>query len=147
MPVLSVDAHTTWLLRSTVVMAGVTFAVWAKMFLDRANALKRKHRSTASLTGLTTAQVQEVFEDSRASDNFKNLCELPVLFFAVVALSIVSNCVTAGQVLLAWGFVLLRAAHSWIQCTYNDVPHRFAVYFAAGWCLWLMWVQLAIQWL
>jgi hypothetical protein len=26
-----------------------------------------------------------------------------VLFFAVVALSIVSDCVTAGQVLLAWG--------------------------------------------
>ena len=79
----------------------------------------------------------------RCADNFKNLCELPILFYAVVALSIIAGAVTPLTVQLAWLFVAGRAVHSAIHCTYNAVPHRFAVYFGSALVLWAMWALLA----
>ena len=46
------------------------------------------------------------------------------------------------QQLLRAGGVVLRVAHSWIQCTYNKVMHRFYVYCAGGTVLWVLWAVL-----
>ena len=43
---------------------------------------------------------------------------------------------------LAWLFVVLRALHSAIQCTYNKVMHRYRAYAAGGWVLWAMWALI-----
>ena len=74
-----------------------------------------------------------------AADNFRNLFEAPVLFFAVCCALAITDTVTPLQVTLAWVFVGLRAVHSFIHVTYNRVMHRFAAYVASTICLFLMW--------
>src|SRR3546814_20134259 len=81
--------------------------------------------------------------DSRAADNFRNRFELPVLFYLALTVAAVSGLVTTTTLVLAWLFVLLRVAHSAIQCSYNKVMHRFQAYFAGGVVRWLLWAWLA----
>src|SRR5215469_10985869 len=73
-------------------------------------------------------------ENVAAADNFRNLFELPVLFFAVCPVLYITNGVTPLQLTLAWAFVLLRIAHSLIHTTYNRVMHRFRVFVLSMLC-------------
>jgi hypothetical protein len=40
--------------------------------------------------------------------------------------------------------VVLRIAHSFIQCGYNKVMHRFRAYMFGGLVLWALWGVLAV---
>ena len=68
---------------------------------------------------------------------------MPVLFYVGVVVALILLVTDPLLVALAWGFVGLRALHSFIHCSYNDVNHRFAVYLASSLLLLLFWVRLA----
>src|SRR3546814_6341845 len=80
----------------------------------------------------TSAKSAAKLTDSRAANNFRNLFELPVLFYLALAVAAVCGLVTTTTLALAWLFVLLRVAHSAIQCSYNKVMLRLQVSFAGG---------------
>jgi hypothetical protein len=124
-----------------LVMVVLTFAVWWRMYFTRIGQMKRERIHPQSVA--TSAQAAAKLTDSRAADNFRNLFELPVLFYLAVAVAAQAGLVTTPVLVLAWLFVALRIAHSWIQCTYNKVMHRFYVYVAGGMVLWLLWGLLA----
>ncbi len=125
-------------------MALLSFFVWLRLFQTRIAEMKRRRiHPQAVATSAQTAQ----FEDSRAADNFRNLFELPVLFYAALLLAIVTDVQNAAIVVLAWAFVNLRYLHSYIHCTYNRVNHRFAAYLFGGIALWVLWIILAYQYL
>jgi hypothetical protein len=46
---------------------------------------------------------------------------------------------------LAWAFVLLRYAHSFIHVTRHRVAHRFTVCFAGTILLWVIWAMLGSE--
>lgn len=79
----------------------------------------------------TSAQMASALEDTRAADNFRNLFEAPVLFYAAVLTIYATQLTGPLYIGLAWVYVATRIAHSAIQCTYNRVMHRFAA-FASG---------------
>jgi hypothetical protein len=83
-------------------------------------------------------------QDTRAADNFRNLFELPVLFYLALVVADLTAQVTLPVLALAWLFVALRIVHSAIHCGYNKVMHRFQAYFAGGVALWLLWAVLAV---
>ena len=83
-------------------------------------------------------------KDSRAADNFRNLFELPVLFYVALVVADRIGMVDGISLGLAWAFVALRVVHSAIQVTYNKVMHRFAAYVSGGMALWLLWAYLAV---
>ena len=85
----------------------------------------------------------DALQDIAPADNFRNLFEVPVLFFAVCCALAVTDTVTGIQLALAWAFVALRAAHSFIHVTYNRVMHRFTVYVASTICVFAMWALFA----
>ena len=85
--------------------------------------------------------------DSRASDNYNHLYELPVLFYALCALALALDHIPAWLPPLAWVFVALRVLHSAIQCSYNKVMHRFPVFVCGFLLLPAMWVAFAISYL
>lgn len=118
-------------------MAALTFAVWLRMYVTRIGQMKREriHPQSVAMSAQATAKLT----DSRAADNFRNLFELPVLFYLGLVVAAHAERVTTTMLTLAWIFVALRVAHSWIQCTYNKVMHRFYVYCAGGFALWLLW--------
>ena len=70
--------------------------------------------------------------------NFRNLLELPVLFYVLCIYLHVTSSVDATYLALAWAFVALRVVHSLIHCTVNIVMARFLVYCAAALALWFM---------
>src|SRR5690606_37355680 len=122
-------------------MVVLTLVVWARMYTVRLAQMKRERIHPQAVA--TSAQAAAKLTDSRAADNFRTLFEPPVLFYLARAVGAVSGLVTTTTLVLAWLFVLLRVAHSAIQCGYNKVMHRFQVYFAGGVVLWLLWAWLA----
>ena len=120
----------------------LTFCVMIRMLMSRIAQMKssRIHPQTIS----TSAELAARMSDSRASDNFRNLFETPVLFYTGMVFAQViqpGNTILLG---LAWLYVVLRVIHSLIQCGYNKVMHRFYVFFTSIWVLLGMWIVLAL---
>lgn len=119
-------------------MVLITFFVGLRLFAVRVREMReqRIHPQTAS----TSLQMASQLKNVQAADNFKNLFEVPVLFYALCAVALATAHVPAWLALGAWLFVLLRLAHSINHCTYNKVMHRFPVFmlgFAVVVALWV----------
>lgn len=93
----------------------------------------------------TSAQMAATITDSRAADNFRNLFETPVLFYVAVLVIFAAGLANTAQLVLAWGFVAARFAHSYIHCTSNVVMNRFYAFVTASTMLTGMWLLLAYQ--
>ena len=93
----------------------------------------------------TSRAISSALEDTAPADNFRNLFEVPVLFFAVCLTLLSLDRVIPAQLALAWTFVGLRCLHSFIQLTSNHVMHRFRVYVLGTICVFGMWGVLAFQ--
>lgn len=113
------------------------------MLLVRVTEMRKSRISPQSIA-LSIQRAQKL-EDSRASDNFNHLFEVPVLFYALCIAAIASQHVPGWLPILAWVFVALRVLHSAIQCTYNKVMHRFPVFLAGFFLVSAMWVAFAIS--
>jgi hypothetical protein len=121
----------------------VTFLVWVYLYITRLNEISSKNISPQQLASRTKSQ-SLLLDSANPADNFKNLFEMPVLFYLAVLLSLILFIQDQLLVQLAWVFVILRAIHSLIHCTYNRVMHRFVAYLASCVLLVLMWFRLAL---
>lgn len=81
----------------------------------------------------------------KVSQNYDNLLELPILFYALVALLLASGQVELTQVILAWVFVALRYLHSYIHITSNNLKHRMRAFLLGGVVLMVMWAVFLFQ--
>ena len=127
---------------SAFALVALTFMVGLRLLYVRAQEMreKRVHPQAASTSVLMAAKLQNV----QAADNFRNLFETPVLFYALVATAIGSHHTPGWLVAGAWAYVALRVAHSFIHCTYNRVMQRFAA-FGAGFLLLVgLWAAFVI---
>jgi len=124
-----------------VAMVALTVVVWLRMYFSRVAQMKRERIHPQAVA--TSAQAAAKLTDSKCADNFRNLFELPVLFYLALVVAAQIGAVNVPILTVAWLFVLLRVAHSAIQCSYNKVMHRFYVYFLGGVTLWLLWALLA----
>lgn len=115
----------------------LVLAVAVRMYLVRVAEMRARRIRPQSIATSRTAA--EALQNIAAADNFRNLFEAPVLFFAVCGALAITDTVTTLQLALAWAYVGLRAIHSFIHVTYNRVIHRFAAYLASMVCLFLMW--------
>ncbi|MEL1264196.1 MAPEG family protein [Pseudoxanthomonas putridarboris] len=131
----------TAMLWPAVAMAALTFVVWFRLYHLRLGEMMRKRIHAQSLAG--SADSARQLTDTRASDNFRNLFELPVLFYAGVLLAAQLGVVDAVTVAMAWAFVLLRAVHSAVQCSFNHVMTRFVAYLLAALVLIAFWARIA----
>ena len=124
-----------------LVLMLVTMLVWLNMFIRRVVATKAGNINPQKLA--TPEQVNVAFDEkTQAPGNcFKNLFELPVIFYTLVILISMTNLVDSFFISLAWAFVGLRAVQASVHCTYNKVMHRFLAYFASSVVLWVMLVR------
>ena len=120
----------------------LTLVVAVRMYHARIAELRSRRIRPQELA---TSRGAASLENVAAADNFRNLFELPVLFFAVCPILYITNGVTPLQLTLAWAFVLLRIAHSSIHITYNRVIHRFRVFVLGMLCVFSMWAVFAIH--
>ena len=125
-----------WLPCTAMVL--VTALVWIKLYADRLSEMRSKRINPQSLATARAATAR--LENTQAADNFRNLFEVPVLFYVLCIAIAFNGGSTPGLVYAAWVFVGLRAMHSLIQVTYNRVMHRFLVYVASTVLLFGMWI-------
>jgi hypothetical protein len=123
------------------VMVLLTFSVMIRMLLSRISAMKNNKIHPQSIS--TSGEMAAKMPDSRAADNFRNLFETPVLFYAALLFAQSTQADNHVVLALAWLYVALRIIHSIIQCSYNKVMHRFYVFFTSVWVLLAIWVVMA----
>lgn len=64
----------------------------------------------------------------KASNNLQNQFQLPVLFYALCLIFLVTNGVSVWVLSLAWVFALSRLVHSYVHITSNYVPLRMRIF-------------------
>ncbi|MGH8119688.1 MAG: MAPEG family protein, partial [Gammaproteobacteria bacterium] len=76
---------------------------------------------------------------AKVNNNYNNLLELPILFYALTALLLITVNVEPAQVILAWIFTGSRLVHTYIHTTYNNVRHRLRAFSLGAGALLAMW--------
>ena len=82
---------------------------------------------------------------TNAGDHFSNLFEVPVLFYVVCILAMVTQVSGGLFTVLAWVFVACRTAHFLIHVGPNHVPIRFLSFFAGTTVLIVMFVLFLVR--
>lgn len=123
-----------------VLLTGIVFA---KLYKDRIAEIRARRIHPQQLA--SSKQAHEVLQNVAASDNFRNLFEVPVLFYALCGFLAITQLTTMFLLACAWGYVVLRATHSYIHLTHNKVIRRFQVYFASSIVLYVMWAVFAVR--
>ena len=124
-------------------MVFLTVTIWLRMYVERVAQMRALRVHPQRLA--SSAQMSAALPDTRAADNFRNLFEVPVLFYLATVVASIIGAVDYMAMVIAWLFVALRYVHSVIHVTYNRVMHRFTAYVAGCLVLWLLWAKLAID--
>ena len=118
-------------------MVALTFIVLGAMFRRRLAQMKRDRVHPQAVA--TSQQAAVLFTDVAPADNFRNLFEMPVLFYLAVLIAAMTDQVTTPVLALAWTYVAARVLHSAIHCSYNKVIHRFRAYALSVFALVALW--------
>jgi Uncharacterized protein conserved in bacteria len=78
-------------------------------------------------------------------NNYLNQFELPVLFYVLTILSMMTRHADLLFVLLAWVFVVLRIFHAYVHLTSNVMKIRGPLFFAGLIILTIMWVIFIVR--
>jgi hypothetical protein len=115
----------------------LTLVVWVYMYAKRIPFIEKSNIPLEELTPyfLFKSSPPDV---ANPSDNFKNLCELPVLFYALCIYCYVTGNVDFTTLVAAWMFVGFRVLHSLVHCSVNILMLRFALYCISAFSLWFM---------
>lgn len=76
---------------------------------------------------------------------YQNQLELPVVFYALVALVLATDRASTTFVVLEWLFVAARLAHAWVHVTSNHLRRRFNAFLAGVVVLAAMWLWFAAR--
>ena len=120
----------------------LTMLVWIYMFIQRVGYAQghgidiEEFKTPGDTASLIPGS------HSSASNNFKNLFEMPVVFYAICVYLTVFGGVDDVHVACAWVFLGFRVLHSLVHCSYNRVIHRFVAYAASSIVLLLIWIRL-----
>ncbi|MEP5568524.1 MAG: MAPEG family protein [Halioglobus sp.] len=116
----------------------LTLVVWITLFVRRVVYMSAHNVDVEQMKTPADTQALISGDASAPSNNFKNLLEVPVVFYAVCLYLTVFGMVDSLHVTCAWIFVVGRILHSLIHCSYNRVMHRFVAYFLSSLAVWLM---------
>ena len=76
---------------------------------------------------------------------FNNQFQVPVLFYVLTILAIITRHADYLFVIMAWIFVITRLAQAYVHTGSNYVRHRFNVYLIGTIVLLIMWVIFAVR--
>jgi hypothetical protein len=127
----------TAILLPGVAMVLLTGVVWLRLYADRLSELRQRRIHPQQLA--TAQQAAQALQNVQSADHFRNLFEVPVLFYALCAFLAIAGLTNLLLLASAWGFVALRALHTYIHLTSNNVVRRFQAYVASTVVLFFMW--------
>jgi hypothetical protein len=125
-------------------MFALTALVWAYMYTRRLHYILSNRIDPQRLATPEAMQAAIPPHIHNASNNLRNLFELPVIFYATCLVIYLMQAVDMLHFYLAWAFVVLRGVHSLVHCSVNLVSFRFTAYMLASICLWVMVVRVVL---
>ena len=134
------DVRLVWPLAT---MVALTFVVWVRLYFERIGEMQERRIHPQKVA--TSQAAASVLTRTRAADHFRNLFEMPVLFYAGVCVALALSLHSDLLLGLAWAFAALRIVHAAIHLTYNRVMHRFGVYVTSCVAAWAFWAVLVWQ--
>lgn len=124
------------------VLIALTFALAVWMGYERNRAIYAKE---VRIKDIALTKESWPARAKQVSNAYHNQFELPVLFYVLVALALITKKADLIFVVLSWVFVLSRIVHAYIHTTSNRVPRRFFVYVVGLLVLLVMWAIFAVQ--
>ena len=120
----------------------LTFAVMFGMMYCRTSTL---HRGETRFEDIALREPNWPVRASQFAYSFSNQFELPVLFYVLTILEIMTHHADLIYVLLAWVFVILRVLQAGVHVTNNNVRFRGAYFGAGALVLFIMWVIYIVR--
>ena len=128
----------------TLVLVALVWIVWVRLFQQRIAYIKANPPTEDTFrTGESALSYFQPVE--MPANNLANLFELPVLYFALVPLLLLTGQASVLQTTLACLYVAFRALHSWEHVGRNRIMTRFRWYLMSSAVLFAMWVAFAIS--
>jgi hypothetical protein len=94
---------------------------------------------------IALGQVGWPAKTQQVGNAFNNQFQLPVLFYVLTVLAIITKQADLLFVVLAWIFVLARMAHLYVHVTHNIVVQRGRIYGIGAIVLMLMWLIFIVR--
>ncbi|HVV92365.1 MAG TPA: MAPEG family protein [Hyphomicrobiales bacterium] len=112
---------------------------WTARIRAQALTTREVHPRDVAVRGAWPERAQQI------ANAYHNQLQLPVLFFVVVILALITHKTGVVFVALEWAFVLLRIVHAAIHTGGNRIPPRFFAFAAGAAVLLAMWVLFAVR--
>lgn len=122
------------------VQAALTFAMLIWMARSRVSAVKAKQ---AKVADIALGQLNWPPKVQQISNNYHSQLQLPLLFYVVTVLAIITRQADLLFVVLAWLFVVSRLLHAYIHTTSNYIRNRFYAFATGMFILLAMWIIFA----
>lgn len=127
-----------------LVQVALTFVLLLWLARERMGALNRKDVRPADIALREPNWPKHTLQ---VGNCFQNQFEIPLLFYLLAVLALVTRMVDLVLVVLAWAFVLARVAHAFIHTTRNDIGTRGPVFGIGMLILLAMWIWFAVRFL
>ena len=132
-----------WILYPVIAMVLLVLYVGLRMLALRIKAVREDKLSPAYFLLNRGGKPPEYL--TKVTQNYENLFEQPVLFYAVVMLIFVMEKADYGYLALAWLYFLTRLLHTLIHTSYNNLYHRKNTFLLSVIVLYAIWGRLLIQ--
>ena len=123
-------------------MVVLTFTTLVRLFRARIRFVREGAVSASYFK--TYQEGTEPEASAKLARHFVNLFEAPTLFYVACLAAIVSGQSSTLLTLLAWLYVALRSAHTYIHTGSNQLNHRIASYFSSWAVLLVLWICIVI---
>jgi hypothetical protein len=124
------------------VQVGLTFFILFWMGRMRLAAVGAKE---VKVSEIALGQRNWPTKVTQIANTFHNQLELPMLFYVLVALALITRKADLLFVVLSWVFVATRLVHAYIYTTSNIVLRRFLAFLAGALVLMVMWIIFAVR--
>ena len=120
----------------------LTFAVMLGMMYCRTSALQRRE---VRLEQIALREPNWPLRATQFANAFSNQFELPVLFYVLTILAMMTRHADVLFVVLAWIFVAFRILQAFVHVTSNNVRYRGAFYGVSSIVLLVMWLIFIVK--
>lgn len=124
------------------VEVALTFALLFCAGIARVKSVKSGETKVASIA---LGQPNWPTKVQQLGNAYANQLQLPVLFYVLTILAIMTRQADLLFVVLAWLFVLSRLVHAYIHTGSNNVPQRFNAFLVGLFVLLAMWIIFAVR--
>jgi hypothetical protein len=131
-----------WLLLPAFIHVALVFYVGAAMGRARFKAARAGRVKVRDIAVDNSRWPEDV---KKIANNYQNQFEVPVLFYALLPLLLVTGLADWIAVVLAWVFVASRIVHSFIHLGSNIVINRFRAFVFGFFVVVLMWAWFGLR--